>query len=76
MVLDKFRCFPKSEQRKVMLDHKDFISQSIKKAREKLKKEKEKSKKKQLNNQLDYFIQIDEFDEKVSESDLEDLYLL
>jgi hypothetical protein len=76
MVLDKFRSFPKSEQRKVMLDHKDFISQSLKKACKMLKKEKEKSKKKQLNNRLDYFIQIDEFDEKVSESDLEDLYLL
>ncbi|KAK2441520.1 hypothetical protein P8452_20278 [Trifolium repens] len=72
-VLNKFRNFPESEQRKTMVDHEGFVRQSIEKARAKLKKEKDKSKKKEMNNQIDHFIQTGEFDGYVSESDLEDL---
>ncbi|GAU21592.1 hypothetical protein TSUD_131760 [Trifolium subterraneum] len=73
MVLDKFRSFPESEQRKTIVDHEGFVKKSIEKAREELKKEKDKSKKNEMNNQIDHFIQTGEFDGNVSESDLEDL---
>ncbi|PNX98523.1 agamous-like mads-box protein agl80-like [Trifolium pratense] len=73
MVLDKFRSFPESEQRKTMVDHEGYVRQSIEKAREKLKKEKDRSKKKEMNNQIYHFIQTGEIDGNVSESDLEDL---
>lgn len=73
MVLDKFKSFPESEQRKGMLDHEGFLSQSIMKSKEKLKKLKGKSKKKKMNDLLGEFIYTGEFDGNVSESDLEDL---
>jgi len=76
MVLDKFRSFPESEQRKGMLDHEGFLSQSIMKSKEKLKKLKGKSKKKKMNDLLGEFIYTGEFDGNVSENDLEDLSLL
>ena len=76
MVLDKFRSFPGSEQRKGMLDHEGFLSQSIMKTKEKLKKLKDKSKKMKMNDMLGEFIHKGEFDGNVSESDLEDLSML
>ncbi|KAI5408363.1 agamous-like MADS-box protein AGL80 [Lathyrus oleraceus] len=76
-LLDRFKNLPESDQRKMMLDHKGFLKQTIAKDRKKLMKQKHITKKIEMNNLLDHFIQTGEFDgNDLSESDLEDLSLL
>lgn len=77
-LMDRFRTLPESEQRKVTLDHEDFLKQSVAKDREKLMKQTDIiTKKKEMNNLLDHFIRTGEFDgNDLSESNLEDLSLL
>ncbi|XP_058782038.1 agamous-like MADS-box protein AGL80 [Vicia villosa] len=77
-LMDKFRTLPESEQRKVTLDHEDFLKNTIAKDREKLIKQTDIiTKKNKMNNLLDHFIRTGEFDgNDLSESDLEDLSLL
>jgi len=76
MVLDKFKSFPELEQRKMMVDHEGLLRKTMAKAQEKLKKQKMDTKNKEMNNIIGHFIHTAEFNENVSESDLEDLSLL